>query len=305
MRLSGLSFAAILLFSSISLAQHSSGGGGGSSSGGGSSGGGSSSGAWSGGGSHGGGGGSSGGSYSGGSHGGGGGSSYSSGHSSSASGLHGSAHGGSGSHGASNTVLSHTGVRGSEKIPATTVHPLNRVLQVRTIPPEKRSFMAFLRHPFKKPEAKTVIEIRHPCVRGHCPVCPLGQVGRGGACAPARFPLYTRNVCSRQELWAQGTCFGQTVFFDPCADLRVAFARQENRLRAAQSEQHDLCEGAVSQACSDATAALQKEESDYRTLQERYGQCRLRGTSNSSLPGTFVGRDPGLLFDPMRIELEY
>lgn len=295
MRLSGLSFAAILLIVSVAFAQHSSGGGGGSSSAGSSSGGGSS-----GGGSHG-GGGSSGGTsgYSGGGHssGGSGGSHNSGGSTLSRGGL--SRSGGSSSNSA---IASHSALRGTE---ATLAHPTHEpvgALQLRTLPPEKRTFVSFLRHPFKKPEPRTVIVIRPPgCFKGPCRTCPIGQVRSGGGCVGARVPLHNRNVCSHRQIWAGGACLAQTPFIDNCSALRMQMERQAQRMQAAQSARQNACAQGLSQACSDAATSFRSEEGFYQSLQHRYRQC-LGGAyplQTNPVPGS------ALSFDPLRVELSY
>ena len=295
MRLSSVSFAGILLISCLAFAQHSSGGGGGG-------GGGSSS-----GGSHG-GGGSSGGSsgYSGGGHSSGG---SSIGHSSGGGGSHNyggasvrSGIGRSGGSGSNSAITLHSGIRGTE---ASLVRPSREpvgALQLRTLPPEKRTFVSFLRHPFRKPEPKTIVVVRPPgCFKGPCRVCPIGQVHSGVGCVGARVPLRTGNVCSHRQIWAGGECLAQTPFIDHCSALRMQLERQAQRMQAAQSTQQNACVHGRSQACSNAAATYQSEEGFYRSLQERYRRC-LGGSyalRTNPVPGT------ALSFDPLRVELDY
>src|SRR5215469_14248492 len=212
MRLSGRSFAAILLLSSLALAQHSSGGG--SGGGGGSSGGGS----------HGGGGSSAGSSgHSGGGHspGGSGGGHLSGGGSHDSGGA--STHGGSsrsGGSSSSSAVASRSGPRGTEASLASPSGEPIGALQLRTVAPEKRTFVSFLRHPFRKPEPKTVVVIRPPgCLQRPCRICPIGQVRSGGGCVGARVPLYQHDVCSHRLIWAGSACLAQTPFVDQCSAL--------------------------------------------------------------------------------------
>lgn len=313
MQLSGLSLAAILLFSSVALAQHSSGGGGG--------GGGSSAGS-SGGGSHGGGSPGGGSSYSGGGHSSGGSGGYSSGgghslgggsHTSSGghgsgggSARRGSGSGGSTGHGSNSAMSTRSGTRSPANSLARPVREPGGAVQIRTVP-EKRTFFSFLRHPFRKPEPKTVIVIRRPpfCLKGPCRVCPVGQVRSGGGCVGATVPRFW-NVCSYPQIWNGGECLSQTLFIDTCSGLRMFMERQAQRMQAAQSAQQSACAQGQSQDCSDATATSQSEERFYQSLQERYRQCRLAGGIAYSFRGnTLSGYGSGLWFDPFSFELEF
>jgi len=309
MKLSVPSFATILLLSSVMLAQHSSGGGG--SSGGGSSGG------SSGGGSHGGGGGSYSGASSGGSsHSGGssgGGSSYSGGGHNSSGGSHSFAggspsRGGPGSSGGhdSSTLLSS---RQTSLVKGTattrTIREPKGALEIRTVP-EKRTFFSFLRHPFRKPEFRTVVVFRPPvCLKGPCRVCPVAQVHSGGGCVAATVPLHSRNACWYRGMWSDSACLSQTLFVDPCSAIRMDAERQEQRLQSAQAAQQSACAQGPSQACSEATATVEDEERLYQTLQDRYRQCRLGGGVDYSFRGNPHSGGPGFGFDPLRLELNY
>jgi hypothetical protein len=277
MRLSGLSLATILLFSSVMLAQHSSGGGGGSSGGGG------------------GGGGSHGGSVSSGGSGGG--------HSSGGSSSHSSGGGhSSGGHG-SGSISSRSGGHGSQTHGPHSVLGSHRGVNTKNAQSEKRSFFSFLRHPFRKPEpaVKPVADLRRPiCVHGRCPVC---LPGHGCGVVAIRW---RRNSCSARDLWSGSGCLLQTSFFDDCSGLRRMMEQQAQRMQAAEAEQQSACSTAAGQACSDLTTAVQSEGNLYRTLQDRYRMCRQR--SLGAFPFAAFGFSPysaGLLFGSLDMELDF
>ena len=294
MRLSSLCVATVFLFSSLTFAQHSSGGGG-------------SSGGSSGGGSHGGSsGGSSSASSSGGSHTSGGTSSSSSAHSS----------GGSGSHGSS----AHSSASPSSHANANTSHP-NTVhsvrepnnVRARTETTEKKSFFSFLRHPFRKPEPKPepkklVADLRRPvCLKGPCPVCPVGQARIGGACTgTAAVNNNTRRYCSSGEIWNGGACLQQTRFLDDCAGLRMTLQQQAQRMQSAESVRQSACAAGPTQSCTDLTNAAQSESGLYRTLEERYRTCMQRPMSAYPFGNFgFRGYSGGAAFEPWQMELSF
>jgi len=309
MRLSGLSLATILLFSSAVFAQHSGGGGGGSSSasssggssnGGGSHGGGSS---YSGGGGHSSGGSSGGHSVGGGSHSTGGSHTYSGG---SHGGFTGS--GGHRSDGGSSTSLASTrsGARGPVAVPGGAIREPKGAVQIRTMP-ARRTFFSFVRHPFRKPAPKTMIVIRPPiCGKGPCRPCPPGQAHSGGGCVAGTVPAYTRNICPHLENWNSGSCLFQTQFIDSCSGLRALMEEQAQRTQAMQLEQQSACSRGQSQACSEATVRSQSEEARYESARERYRQCIANNLSAYSWGRRALLTSPaGLSFDPLRFELEY
>ena len=273
MRLSGLSLAAMLLFSSTMLAQHSSAGGGG----GGSSGGG---------GSH---GGSSGGSASSGG-----------GHSSGGSGSH-----SSGGH-SSGSTSSHSGVHGSPSHGSHSILGTNRGVNAKTGQPEKRSFFSFLRHPFRKPEPKPepktrlVADRRRPtCFRGPCPVCLPGH-----RCSVV--PIHrTHNFCSVPQIGNGSACLLQTSFFDDCSGPRRMMEQQAQRMQAAEAAQ-TACSATAGQDCSGLITAAQSEGSLYRTLQNRYRRCQQRSLGAFPFPAFgFSSYSAGLMFGSLEMGLDY
>jgi hypothetical protein len=277
MRLSGLSLAAILLFASVMLAQHSSAGGGG---------GGSSASSGSGGGSH---GGSSGGSASSGG-----------GHSSGGSGSH-----SSGGH-SSGSASSHSGVHGSPSHGSHSILGTNRGVNAKTEQPEKRSFFSFLRHPFRKPEPKpeprtrVVADRQRPiCFRGPCPVClPRHRCGI--------VPIHrTHNFCSVPEIGRGSACLLPTSFFDDCSGPRRMMEQQAQRMQAAEAAQ-TACSANAGQDCSGLTTAAQSEGSLYRTLQNRYRRCQQRSLGAFPFPAFgFSSYSAGLMFGSLEMGLDY
>ena len=345
MRLSGLSLAALFLFSSFTLAQHSSssssssGSSSSGSSGAGShsssSGGSGYSAGSSGGGSHSSGGGSSysggGGSHSlgGGSHSSGGG--HSAGSGSASTGNHGSSSlhpaggvsvsSGSGSHGKSGSSLVNSR-NGMESAPSK-VHPIHEPksgVPQRAVVPEKRSFLTFLRHPFRKPPPKAVAQPalylpRPICARGKCaPVCPVGQVRSGGACsipvvqvcvAGQTWNHSCRDECSHGEIWNGGSCLYHTRFLDNCFALRTALERQARRVQAAETARRSACANGPAQECSEATGAWQSEENLRRDLLARYQQCQTQSMSTYSAQYRLSPYDSMLWLDSLRFNEDF
>ena len=331
MRLSSLCVAAVLLLSVVTFAQHSSGGGGssggGSSSGGGGSPGGSS-------------GGSSSSASSGGGHSSAGSGSSSSPHSSSGSGSSSSAHtsGGVASHASSvhspgsaptssrsivsDSPTNHVQNNHVQNNHVQNDHVQNNVRSIRepntgiqgkTQISEKRSFFSFLRHPFRRPEpnpppkTKPVADLRRPvCFRGPCTLCPNGQASIGGGCAAAAVVNHTHNSCTFGQIWSGGACLLQTQFLDDCAALRMTMQRQEQRMRAAESQQQSACAAGSSQFCLDSTSAVQSEAGLYQALQARYQRCMQHSIGTYPFVGFGYGGYPtGLLFEPLELQFDY
>lgn len=211
MRLSGLVIAVILLFSTTLVAQHSSGGGGSSS--GGHSGGSSSSGS----------------SHS---------SSSSSGSYSSSSSSHvgsaGSTRSSPSSGSASSSVRTDrakadsSGSRPSKESAQIDARPgpdARPGSDVRArgpespsgVKPEKKSFVSFLRHPFKKSKPVAPAKFkRPPCRKEPCAVCPPGsRHGRGGCVSPV-----IANECQAGQVWNGFGC-GTQAWFNDCRALSL------------------------------------------------------------------------------------
>src|SRR5208282_3102602 len=248
MRRSGLAVAVVLLFSAATFAQHSGGGSSGGSSGGG-------------GGSHG------GGSSSAGSSGG-----SSGGHSSGGSGSSSSSH----SSGSSRSSSSSSS-RSSSHVAGVGTSTASRGDAAKAAP-QKRGFLSFLRHPFRKPERKPVANLRHAICIGPCPVCPAGQAANGkGGCGGGGGQLIANNrvhSCSHAEIWSGGDCLAHTPFLDNCSGLETALQQQAARMQTAEAARQTACASGGSQECSDMTTRSRSEASLYQAFQERYQQCR-------------------------------
>lgn len=295
MRLSSLCVAAVLVFSSVTFAQHSSGGSSSSSS---SS---SASSSSSGGGSH---SSSSGGSSSSGSSSG----SHSSGGSvSSTSSAHGS--GGTVSHVSSArssnsaSISPHPVAHDPHSNDVRTIREPNTGAQGKTEPSEKKSFFSFLRHPFRgpspspKPEPTTKLV---PNLRRW--IC----VNAGGRCTGTAHDNRRGTSCQAGEFSSGGACLLQTRFMDDCFGQRRVMEQQARRMQAAQSAQQNACASGSTQDCSNLTGTAQSEANLYRTLQDQYQTCRRRSQAAYSFTGFgFSGYSSGLSFEPLEFDLNY
>lgn len=288
----GFVLLTILLFSAAMLAQHASGGGGGGHSGGSSGGGG---------GSH--GGSSGGGSSSAGS------SSHSSGGSSGGSHSHSGSPGKSASSGSSSRGSGGSAAHGSEAVKAGTRGEFNSTSDKRQVGerPPKRGFFGFLRHHPRKPEPKPVANLwPKRCWNGHCRVCPPGFGGGRGGCAAPNLALLLRdqNVCSHLQVWSGNPCLQQAYFMDDCSALRASLDRQARRMQEAESARQSKCSTGAAQECVDLTTTSQSESNLYRSLEERYRQCRLGAWRNYSSTGPAGMSSPLPLFDPLQMDLD-
>lgn len=271
MRLSSLCVSTLLVASVLAWGQHSSTSSGGSSSGS------------SGGGSH-----SGGSSFSSSSHSSGGPGGYSHADGSHASVMNGSARSSTSHSSASPANFAHQ--RGPVAIRSTT---------------EKRTLGSFLRHPFRKPTTRTIVEIRSPiCKHGSCRVCPIGQVRSGAGCGSVPVPVYARHDCSFSVLAGTNPCQPNLYFDggvdDACLAQRAALNQQETLFRTVQADEESACRQADSAECAAATANLQTEQARMGILRDRYRACRL----NHGLPANTISRNevrPS--FDPLRFQL--
>jgi len=234
MRPFSLSLAVIFLSSAMAFAQHSSGGVGGSS---------------------------------GGSHGGSSGGSVSVSHSS--SGI--VSHIGSSVHSSSSaSFASHSGV---PRVGRAGGGVLAKMAQPEKAQPQKRSFLSYFRHPFKRPGPKTADLRRWICVKGPCSVCPAGS-GKAGCVGTAER---NRNYCSQRDVWNGGSCLLQTRILDECSGLRMALTQQELRMQAAEAGRQSACSAGSMGECSAANISAQSEANFYRNMMERYRLCESRG----------------------------
>jgi hypothetical protein len=86
----------------------------------------------------------------------------------------------------------------------------------------------------------------------------------------------------------------------------MAMEQQARRMQAAEAAQQSAFSTGSRQDCSDLTSTWQSEASLYRTLQDRYRLCQQRSLSVypfSSFGG--LSYSPGLLFDPLGMDLDY
>lgn len=298
MRLSSLCLAAVLIFSPAAFTQHSSGGG---ASSGGSSGGGSHSSSSGGGGSH----------------------SSSSGGSSSSASNHSSggsvSRGGTASHGStvrasnSGAPSSNSNVRKSHSNALRSIREPNAGVRARSEASGKKNFFSFMGHPFRKsppkpaPKLKPVADLRRRiCFKGPCHFCPTGQVAARGGCVGIPLPNHRHNFCSQSEIWNGNACLLQVRFLDDCSRLRLAMERQAQRIQAAEAAQQSACASGPGQQCSDLSSTAQSEGSLYRSWQDRYNRCRQQLLTAYPFNGPGIwSYSPGLLFDPLEMNLDY
>lgn len=158
--------------------------------------------------------------------------------------------------------------------------PSGRLLSNKVERPEKRSFFSILRHPFHKAESKPVADLRRPiCIEGRCRVCPSGlRNGRGGCVGTFAHNsgrwLLPKDPCSRRDAWRDNSCLQRMNFLEDCSASRFALDQQLQHLRAAESARDSACSAGTPQECSDLSLKANSESSLYRSLSERYKQCR-------------------------------
>jgi hypothetical protein len=186
-------------------------------------------------------------------------------------------------------------------------HELSRTTRIRTAQPEKRSFLSFLRHPFRKPEQRSVSNLRHRvCLKGPCQVCPTGQIAARGGCAGTVVTNQNRDYCFAGQTWNEGYCSVPTIFRDDCGGYRMAMEQQARRMESAEAARQVACANAMEQECLNATSAWQSEQNLYRELQNRYQRCQMEVSNVYSFGGHgYSGYLSGSRFDPLRIELDH
>ncbi len=206
-----------------------------------------------------------------------------------------SVHSGGSTHSSGTGSASHsTNVRGSNSVvPAheSTQHQFhsdaqrsirepNSAMRSSTPQPEKRSFISFLRHPFRRPEVKQTPDIRRKiCTTRACQLCPAGQVQTGVGCSGGNFVQRNQGgICSNREVWSGGDCLLTTHFLDDCNGLRMALERQARRMESADALRRNACGNGVTMECSSATQSWQSEDNLYRSLRSRYQVCQQRAT---------------------------
>ena len=81
--------------------------------------------------------------------------------------------------------------------------------------------------------------------------------------------------------------------------------RQAQRMQAAESIQRSACAAGPSQECSETSNSWSSEQNLYRSLQQRYQQCRMQ-TGHSFPLRSFAGPNAsGQFFDPLRFDARY
>jgi hypothetical protein len=208
-----------------------------------------------------------------------------------------SVHGGGSTHasGTGSSSTSHSpNLRGSNAIVSThentqhqfhsdaqrSIREPNSALRNSAPQPEKRSFISFLRHPFRRPELTAAPDIRRKiCISTACQICPAGQVQTGVGCSGGKFVQRNQGgICSNREVWSGGDCLLTTHFLDDCNGLRMALERQARRMQTADASRRSACANGVTMECSSATQSWQSEDNLYRSLRSRYQVCQQRAT---------------------------
>jgi hypothetical protein len=91
---------------------------------------------------------------------------------------------------------------------------------------------------------------------------------------------------------------------DDCSALRASLDRQARRMQETESAQQSRCSTDTAQECADLTTTAQSESNLYRTLQERYRQCRQGTWRNYSSTGQAGMSSPLPLLDPLQMDLD-
>jgi len=172
---------------------------------------------------------------------------------------------------------------------ARPAHESSENVQVRNVQPEKRSFISFLRHPFRKPATKDPEAERGPlCFKGRCPVSPPRKGCSGKDCKnQIAVTYYPESYCRSGEVWNGGACLNQTRFLDDCSGPRMASERQAVILREAEETRRSACVTGTTEQCANAAAVWQSEMNLYQQLQEAYQSCRQLRRSSPAVSGEF------------------
>ena len=152
----------------------------------------------------------------------------------------------------------------------------------KTAQPEKRGFLSFLRHPFRKPEPKRKREpeaapveadLRANCKHKPCSVCPPGlSAGKNGICGTPS-PTMASARCRLGTVWNGAACASTT---DDCAVFSSRAATLASELRGINGEMQMACSnGPSTQQCGELTLRHDGAVSRYRMLlNEAPGACR-------------------------------
>jgi hypothetical protein len=152
----------------------------------------------------------------------------------------------------------------------TGLNPDTRAIRIETN--EKRSLLATLRHPLRKPPTALVADLRHRiCPNNSCRVCPAGSSanGKGGCTGP------NSNLCASGAYWGGDGCqaLGETWRFNGCRYDNVAdpsgLRRAQQRMQQALAERDSSCSlDPAGQECSEKNVLYQRAVADYN-LQSR------------------------------------
>jgi len=136
-------------------------------------------------------------------------------------------------------------------------------------PPEKKTFISRVFHPFRKTQQPIQADLRRPiCPKGHC-VCPGGLSARNGVCSSPR-PYR----CETGAYWNGGGCVGSTGFrLNDCRSLAILMGQQSRRMSMAESLRQNSCSISAPE-CNELTARSTDEAVRYHALQQQYEQCR-------------------------------
>jgi hypothetical protein len=86
----------------------------------------------------------------------------------------------------------------------------------------------------------------------------------------------------------------------------MTMQRQEQRMRAAESQQQNACVASSSQACMDSASAAQSEAALYRSLQQQYQRCMQRSLASQPFAGFGLrGYAAGRLLEPFDLQFNY
>jgi hypothetical protein len=148
------------------------------------------------------------------------------------------------------------------------VEPINRSR------PEHRTFLGFLRNPFRMRGAKAAEAAlrRPPCKDKSCSCL----AGRNRGCAVTVTTNNHQSRCHPGEYWDGGVCSRASLFLpDDCGSLALALDRESRQSRLTEGlRQSSCCRDAAAQECSDLTGTSHDETARYQSLLQQYRQCK-------------------------------
>jgi hypothetical protein len=135
---------------------------------------------------------------------------------------------------------------------------------------------------------------RRICIEGSC-ACPAGS--SHGSCSKATTT--SANQCASNAFWNGGNCAAFSQFqLHTCTQLALLMEQQSQRKQLAENSRQNACSGGQgAQQCNDFAARSEYESEIYRSLRQRYEQCRRQfsfspygssfGYISASLPSSF------------------